>query len=163
MFKQTMRFLAVAATAFVFSVGQAYAQAEPTGCAISQQPAVAPFNLRQLHDQLNLSATQEVQWQTAVDAMRETHAAERMNADQMQAREETLLQQPILDLSALHAAHENVVAQDAPLPEQSAKAWLTFYSGLSDQQKTIFSAALRPYLEEVAHHAARPFEPRTGL
>jgi periplasmic protein CpxP/Spy len=63
----------------------------------------------------------------------------------------------------LHAAHENVVAQDAPLPEQSAKAWLTFYSGLSDPQKTIFSAALRPYLEEVAHHPARPFEPRTGL
>jgi periplasmic protein CpxP/Spy len=161
MFSKSCRILTVAAMTLILGIGQAYAQENVSD---SGTAAVATqLNMKQLHDQLNLNADQEVQWQSVLDAMRESHSAARMNADQMQAQEQALLQQPILDLAALHAAHEQVVQADAPLPGQSAKAWLTFYRALNDQQKTTVSNALRPHFEDISHHPARPYEPRTGL
>ncbi|SAK60373.1 hypothetical protein AWB80_02579 [Caballeronia pedi] len=150
-------------TALSLGVGSApvYAQSLP----MDNPPAahVQPLDIRTLHERLNLTADQEVQWQAALDAMRQSHASERMNADQMQARMQAMLKQPILDLSALHAMDEKARQQDAPLSDQSAKAWLKFYSGLNDQQKTTFSDAIRPQFENIVHHPARPYEPRTGL
>jgi Spy/CpxP family protein refolding chaperone len=150
-------------TALSLGVGSApvYAQAMPVENDIAIH--VQPVNMRQLHDQLNLTPDQEVQWQAALDAMRQSHSSERMSADEMQSRMQTMLAQPILDLSALHAIHEKTAQQDAQLPEQSAKAWLRFYSSLNDQQKTTFSDAMRPQFENIAHHPARPYDPRTGL
>jgi hypothetical protein len=150
-------------TALSLGLGSApvYAQALPMDNAAAAR--VQPFDVRTLHDQLNLTADQEVQWQAALDAMRESHSSERMNADQMQARIQTMLKQPILDLPALHALDQKIRQQDAPLSEQSAKAWLKFYGSLNDQQKTTFSDAIRPQFENIAHHPARPYDPRTGL
>ena len=150
-------------TALSLGVGSApvYAQAMPVENDIAIH--VQPVNMRQLHDQLNLTPDQEVQWQAALDAMRQSHSSERMSADEMQSRMQTMLAQPILDLSALHAMHEKTGKQDAQLPEQLAKAWLRFYSSLNDQQKTTFSDAMRPQFENIAHHPARPYDPRTGL
>jgi periplasmic protein CpxP/Spy len=153
----------VAASSFAFATMPVYAQSIPSESSNEVAIQVQQVNIRQLHDQLNLNADQEVQWQAAIDAMRDSHAAERMNGDQMQQRVQQMLQQPILNLDALHAAHLKTEQQDASLPEQSAKAWLKFYSGLNDQQKRTFSDALRPQLENVAHHPARPYDPRTGL
>ena len=163
MFSKTSRLIAAAIVAMSVGIGSACAQSASIISDPMQQ--IQPVNMRQLHDQLNLNPSQEVQWQTALDAMRQSHAAERMNADLMQQQTAAMLQKPILDLSALHAAHEKVtVQQDAhQSPEQSAKAWLSFYNGLNDQQKTIMSDALRPELEKIAHHAAHPIDPRTGL
>ncbi|BAN24701.1 periplasmic heavy metal sensor [Caballeronia insecticola] len=150
-------------TALSLGVGSApvYAQAMPND--IDTAVHAQPLNMRTLHDQLNLSADQEVQWQAALDAMRQSHASERMNADQMQSRMQTMLKQPILDLSALHAMDEKARQQDAPLSDQSAKAWLKFYGSLNDQQKTTFSDAIRPEFANIVHHPARPYDPRTGL
>lgn len=163
MFSKTSRLIAVAAATIVFGVGQAYAQDEAGACQTVQQPVAAAFNLKDLHDQLNLNAAQEVQWQAAVDAMRQSHSAARMNADEMQVKEAALLQKPILDLAALHAMHEQAEQADAQLPEQSAKAWLAFYSGLDNQQKTLVSTAFKQQFENIAHHPAKPYDPRTGL
>lgn len=161
MFSKASRLIAVSAIVMTLGIGTACAQSSPSISDASEQ--TQPMNLKQLHDQLNLTPQQEIQWQGALDAMRESHASERMNADVMAQQTEAMLQKPILDLSALHAAHEKVLQQDAQLPEQSAKAWLTFYNGLNEQQKTIVSTALKPGLEKAAKHAARPFDPRTGL
>jgi periplasmic protein CpxP/Spy len=151
----------VAASSFAFATTPVYAQATPSDNGTVLQ--VQRLDIRQLHDQLNLNADQEVQWQAALDAMRDSHAAERMNGDQMQQRVQQMLQQPIIDLDALHAAHVKTEQQDAQAPEQSAKAWLKFYDSLNDQQKRAFSDALRPQFENVSHHPARPYDPRTGL
>ncbi|KXU95197.1 hypothetical protein CR51_25645 [Caballeronia megalochromosomata] len=150
-------------TALSLGLGSApvYAQALPMDDAPAAR--VQPLDMRTLHERLNLTADQEVQWQAALDAMRESHSSERMNADQMQARMQMMLKQPILDLSALHAMDEKARQQDAPLSDLSAKAWLKFYGGLNDQQKTTFSDAIRPQFENIAHHPARPYDPRTGL
>jgi periplasmic protein CpxP/Spy len=150
-----------AASSFAFATMPVYAQALPSENETAIQ--VQQINLRQLHDQLTLNTDQEVQWQAAIDAMRDSHASERMNGDQMQQRVQSMLAKPILDLDALHAAHLQTAQQDDKLPEQSAQAWLKLYRGLNDQQKRIFSDALRPQLENISHHPARPYDPRTGL
>jgi hypothetical protein len=161
MFSKTSRYVAAAFIGLSFGMGSAFAQSVPPMTTVMQQ--IQRVNLKQMHDQLNLTPSQEIQWQAALDATRESHAAERMNADVMQQQTAAMLDKPILDLSALHAAHEKAVQQDAGLPEKSAKAWLTFYHGLNDAQKTIVSNALRPELAKIAQHAARPIDPRTGL
>ncbi|MEJ0002876.1 MAG: periplasmic heavy metal sensor [Pararobbsia sp.] len=161
MFRKTPRLLLIAATAFVLVVGQTRAQDDASPCRPSE-PAV-PFNLKQLHDELNLDPAQEVNWQSVIDAMQQSHSSARMGADEMQVQEQTLLQQPILDLAAVHAAHDKVAQADEQLREKSANAWLSFYKGLSDQQKTLVSAALKPHFAEISKHPARPYEPRTGL
>ncbi|TDN66927.1 periplasmic heavy metal sensor [Paraburkholderia sp. BL10I2N1] len=144
---KTSRFLAVAATSLALSLGIAHA-AQPDA------PMGGPGGaggwhghfmkeLSQLHSQLNLNADQEKQWQSALDTMKQTHEAERANHEQMKQQFKAMQQQPILDLNALHAAHQKVEQQDAQLREQSANAWLAFYNGLNDQQKTTVSTALK--------------------
>ncbi len=160
MFNSASRFFIVAAASMALSIGHAYAQEEDAPASQGQQ---SPLNMRQLHDQLSLNPNQEVQWQAALDALRQSHDTERMSADQMQLQLQSLLQQPVLDLAAIHAAHLKVEQQDAQLREQSATAWITFYSGLTDQQKTIVSTALKPQFAAIGRHPARPFDPRTGL
>lgn len=157
----------IAASALAFASLPANAQALPANIIgnVSNANEARPqaIDIRQLHDTLNLTATQEVQWQAALDAMRNSHAVAKMNADQMQVSMRSLIDQPVLDLNAIHAAHLKAAQADALLPEQSSKAWLAFYSGLNNDQKKVFSDAMRPQLAFVAHHAARPFDPRTGL
>jgi periplasmic protein CpxP/Spy len=153
---------AVVASSFAFGTAQAYAGTLPS---VDSDTAihVQPINLRDLHDRLNLTADQDAQWQAALFAMRESHAEAQTHAAELLQSTQTMLTQPILNLSAIHAAHIEAEQQDAQLPERSAKAWLTFYNTLNDQQKKTFSDAMRPQLENVPHHAARPYEPRTGL
>ncbi len=118
--------------------------------------------MKELHSQLGLNAQQEALWQTALDTMRQSHAAERLNEDQLQ-QVEAQQQQPILDLKAIHAAHLKAEQQDAQLREQSANAWIAFYDGLDNQQKTSVSTLLNQQFSEIARHPAVPYEPRTGL
>jgi periplasmic protein CpxP/Spy len=153
-----VRVIAVAAAALSLSVGAAQAaQADaPTGNQFMAQ-------MKDLHPQLSLNAAQETLWQTALDTMRQSHAAERLNQDQLQQQREALQQQPILDLKAIHAAHLKAEQQDAQLREQSANAWIAFYDGLNNQQKTSVSALLNQQFAEIARHPAVPYEPRTGL
>jgi periplasmic protein CpxP/Spy len=153
-----VRVIAVASAALSLSIGAAQAaQADaPTGNQFMAQ-------MKDLHPQLSLNAAQETLWQTALDTMRQSHAAERLNQDQLQQQREALQQQPILDLKAIHAAHLKAEQQDAQLREQSANAWIAFYDGLNNQQKTSVSALLNQQFAEIARHPAVPYEPRTGL
>ncbi|MGF6756884.1 periplasmic heavy metal sensor [Paraburkholderia sp. GAS334] len=147
---KTSRFLAVAASSLALSLGIAYA-AQPAAPMGGPGGPGGPGGwhghfmkeLSQLHGQLNLNADQEKQWQTALDTMKQTHEAERANHDQMKQQFKSMQQQPILDLNAMYAAHQKIEQQDAQLRGQSANAWLAFYNGLNDQQKTTVSTALK--------------------
>jgi periplasmic protein CpxP/Spy len=153
-----VRTIAVIAAALSLSIGAAQA-------AQADVPAGNQFmaQMKELHPQLSLNANQEALWQTALDTMRQSHAAERLNQDQLQQQREALQQQPILDLQAIHASHLKAEQQDAQLREQSANAWIAFYDGLNDQQKTGVSTLLNQQFAEIARHPAVPYEPRTGL
>ena len=99
--------------------------------------------LDKLHGQLNLNAEQEKLWQTALDTMKQNHAAMRESHQQMRAQMESMKQQPILDLNAMYAAHQKIEQQNAQLRDQTSAAWLNFYNALNDQQKTTVSTALK--------------------
>ncbi|NLP61809.1 Spy/CpxP family protein refolding chaperone [Paraburkholderia sacchari] len=98
---------------------------------------------KRLHDKLNLNAAQEKQWQAALDTMKQNHEAMRKNHEQIKQQFDSMKSQPILDMNALHATHQRVEQQDAQLREQTAQAWLAFYNGLNDQQKTTVSSAFK--------------------
>ena len=99
--------------------------------------------LDQLHGQLNLNADQEKLWQTALDTMKQNHAAMRESHQQMRAQMESMKQQPILDLNAMYATHQKIEQQNAQLRDQTSAAWLNFYNALNDQQKTTVSTTLK--------------------
>jgi protein CpxP len=155
MSQRTSRFLAVAAASLAFAAGAAHAaQNEPPPGGLGGPGGGGSSGhfmqqLNQLHGQLKLDAHQEQQWQDAVDTMKQTRETTRANHKQMHRQFQAMQQQPILDLNALHAAHQRIEQQDAQLREQSANAWLNFYNGLNDQQKTTVSTALKQHFAKM--------------
>jgi len=144
--KKMSRVLAVAASALAIGAGAAYA-AQPAmhGGAGGSGGWHGQFmkQLTQLHDELKLNADQEKQWQAALDTMKQSHEAMRANHEQMKSQFKAAQQQPILDLNAMAAAHQQIEQKDAQLRQQTTDAWLKFYNGLNDQQKTTVSTALK--------------------
>ncbi|HWT36658.1 MAG TPA: periplasmic heavy metal sensor [Paraburkholderia sp.] len=156
MSKKTSRFLAVAAASLALSLGSAFA-AQPSDGPGGPGMGHGGWHhggfmkeLNQLHGQLKLNADQEKSWQAALDTMKQSHEAERANHEQMRQQFKQLQQQPILDLNAMHAAHQQIEQKDAQLREQTATAWLNFYNGLNDQQKTTVSTALKQHFAKMA-------------
>jgi periplasmic protein CpxP/Spy len=158
MSSRTVRVLAAAAAAMFVSIGAAHAgtTGTPAGNEFIQQ-------MQALQPQLNLSSAQQTAWDVAMDTMRQSHVTARMNEDQFQQQFESAQQQPILDLRAIHAANLKVEKEDAQLREQSANAWINFYDGLNNQQKTTLSAVLKEQFAAIQKHPGNPYEPRTGL
>ncbi|SAL24795.1 hypothetical protein AWB67_00960 [Caballeronia terrestris] len=162
MLKQT-RILAITAAALAMTIGAANAAtpapdaSPPGGPGMAMAGPGGPGHdghrmemrmqkqLNELHGQLKLNADQEKLWQTALDTMKQNHTAMRESHKQMRQQFEAAQQQPILDLNAMHAAHQKIDAQNAQLKEQTATAWLNFYNSLNDQQKTTVSTALKKH------------------
>ena len=160
MSNKTSRFLAVAAASLAISIGAAYA-AQPAGQASGPGMAMSGHDghggwhnhfmqeINKLHGQLNLNADQEKLWQTALDTMKQNRTAMRASHQQMREQFKSMQQQPILDLNAMHAAHQKIDQQNAQLREQTATAWLNFYNSLNDQQKTTVSTALKQHFAKM--------------
>ncbi|RFU46134.1 periplasmic heavy metal sensor [Paraburkholderia sp. DHOC27] len=142
------RFVAVAAASLSIGLGAAYA-AQPSapgpGGPGGWHHDHFMQEMNQLHGQLNLNADQEKQWQAALTTMKQNRETERANHKQMHEQMKSMQQQPILDLNALHDMHQKAEEQNHQLHEQTSAAWLTFYNGLDDKQKTIVSTALKQH------------------
>lgn len=159
MYQKTSRFFAVAATSLALSIGVASAQTQTPAPQQHMAGAHGGWHhrghgqfkkqLEQLHAKLNLNADQEKQWQAALTTMKQNRETARANRKQMKAQFDSLKNQPILDLNAMHAAHQHFAEQDAQLREQTASAWLAFYNGLNDQQKTTVSTALKAHFAKM--------------
>ncbi|WP_028226138.1 periplasmic heavy metal sensor [Paraburkholderia ferrariae] len=157
MYKKTSRILAIAAASLALTMGAAHAQTPPPGGpggpggpgmhAMHHGDFMMGF--KKLHDKLNLNADQEKQWQAALDTMKQNHEQMRKIHEQLKQQFEAQKNQPILDLNALHAAHQQAEQQSAQLREQNAQAWLSFYNGLNDQQKTTVSTALKEHFAKM--------------
>jgi Spy/CpxP family protein refolding chaperone len=167
MLKQS-RFLAITAAALALSIGAVNAA---SAAAPDAQPPAGPGMmggpgghdghrmemrmkkaLDKLHGQLNLNADQEKLWQSALDTMKQNHAAMRQSHEQMRAQMQSVKQQPILDLNAMYAAHQKIEQQNAQLRDQTSAAWLNFYNALNDQQKTTVSTALKQRFAKMEEH-----------
>jgi Spy/CpxP family protein refolding chaperone len=114
--------------------------------------------LDELHGQLKLNADQEKLWQTALTTMKQNHQAMRESHKQMRDQFKSMESQPILDLNAMHAAHQKIEAQNAQLREQTTTAWLNFYNALNDQQKTTVSTALKKHFAKMHEHEHKMHE-----
>ncbi|OJA66067.1 hypothetical protein BGV67_13205 [Burkholderia ubonensis] len=151
MYKKTSRVAIAAATMLVLAFGAAHAAPAadappPGGPGMHQMHGHegGPFGaILRLHDQLKLTAAQEQQWQTAVNTMKQNRDAMRKSHEQMREQFNAQQNQPILDLNAMHAARQQAEQQNAQLREQTSAAWLAFYNGLNDQQKTTVSTAIK--------------------
>ncbi|MCQ0029307.1 periplasmic heavy metal sensor [Burkholderia glumae] len=167
MYKKTSRMAIAAATVLALSLSAA-AQAQTAGAAMPPADAhggpgphwhrhggpEAVFE--RLHDQLGLNAQQEQQYQAAAATSKQNRQAMRRNVEQARSQLEAAQSQPILDLDALHSARQQVEQQNALLREQTERAWLAFYDGLNDQQKTTVSAALKQQFANMkARHEQR--------
>ncbi|WP_322014431.1 periplasmic heavy metal sensor [Paraburkholderia sp. J12] len=154
MYKKTSRILAIAAASLALTMGAAHAQTPPPGGpggpgmhAMHHGDFMMGF--KKLHDKLNLNADQEKQWQAALDTMKQNHEQMRKIHEQLKQQFEAQKNQPILDMNALHAARQQAEQQGAQLREQNAQAWLAFYNGLNDQQKTTVSTALKEHFAKM--------------
>ncbi|MGS0896549.1 periplasmic heavy metal sensor [Burkholderia stagnalis] len=154
MYKKTSRVAMAAAAVLALAFGTAQAAQpddapQPGGPGMHQKGwhghhGGGPFGvIMKLHDQLKLNASQEQQWQAAIDTMKQGREAMRKSHEQMREQFKAQQNQPILDLSAMHAARQQAEQQNAQLREQTSAAWLAFYNGLNDQQKTTVSTALK--------------------
>ena len=154
MSNKTSRILAVAAVSLSIGIGAAFA-AQPSG-----QPGMGHGGpggwhhnfmeqINKLHGQLNLNAEQEKLWQTALTTMKQNREAMRANHKQMREQFKSMQQQPILDLNAMHDAHQKAEQQSQQLHEQTSAAWLNFYNSLNDQQKTTVSTAIKQHFAKM--------------
>jgi len=150
MYKKTSRVAIAAAAVLSLAFGIAHA-APPADMPPPGGPGMhhhmgdgGPFGvIEHLHDKLNLSAAQEQQWQTAVNTMKQDREAMRKSHEQMRAQFQAQQKQPILDLNAMNAAREQAEQQHTQWRAQTSAAWLAFYNGLNDQQKTTVSSAIK--------------------
>lgn len=174
------RFLAVSATSLALSIGTLSAvHAQEAASAPTLTPGQATharhagmhgkhgargwhgrhggfmLGLQKLHGRLNLKADQEKQYQDALNTAKQNHEAMRANFKQFRQQIDTLKQQPILDMSALHDARQHLAQQNAQLRDQTENAWLSFYNGLNDQQKTTVSNALKARFAKAGQHHAK--------
>jgi Spy/CpxP family protein refolding chaperone len=154
-----MRMLAAAVAALTLSLG-AYAAgaAGPGPDAGPGAGMMAPWHhhggmmqkqLADLHTRLKLNPQQEQLWQTAIDTMKRDHETARANRDKIHAQVKAMMQQPILDMNALHTAHMQEQQDNARLHEETATAWLAVYNALDDQQKTLVSDTFKQHFSKM--------------
>ncbi|MDR5787918.1 MULTISPECIES: periplasmic heavy metal sensor [unclassified Caballeronia] len=168
------RILTAAAAAIALTFGTAYAATNdappppppggpammggPGGHGAHRMEMRMQKQLDELHGQLKLNADQEKLWQTALTTMKQNRQAMRESFRQMHDQMKSMENQPILDLNAMHAAHQKIEQQNEQLREQTATAWLNFYNALNDQQKTTVSTALKKHFAKMREHEQRMHE-----
>jgi Spy/CpxP family protein refolding chaperone len=168
------RILTAAAAAIALTFGTAYAATNdapppppPGGPAMMGGPGGhgghrmemrMQKQLDELHGQLKLNADQEKLRQTALTTMKQNRQAMRESFRQMHDQMKSMENQPILDLNAMHAAHQKIEQQNEQLREQTATAWLNFYNALNDQQKTTVSTALKKHFAKMREHEQKMHE-----
>lgn len=149
---QKNRIVALGATFLALACGTAVAVQPPTHESRQER---FQRGLEQLHGKLHLNGDQDKLWSAALDTMRQNRAAERTARRQMRQQFEAAQKETVLDLNAMHSAHENALQQGRQLREQTSAAWLNFYNALDTQQKTIVSTALKNHWARMAGMRAK--------
>lgn len=162
--KMSQRWVAVAAAALALGFGTAYAAEEAMGGAGAwhhgwhghhhDDGTMLMMELGKLHNELKLTLTpaQEQAWQKALQTMNQAREAARADHEAAHKQFEALSQQPVIDLNAMHDAHEKLQSQEHERREQVAAAWLDVYNSLSEQQKKVVSDDIKARFAHMPHH-----------
>ena len=160
------RWVAVAAAALTLGFGTAYAVEAGSGPDGSghwhhewrghhhDEGMMLMMELGKLHNELKLTLTpaQERSWQNALDTMRQAREDARADHEAARKQFEALSQQSVIDLNAMHDAHEKLADKERQRREQVTAAWLKVYDSLSAQQKKVVSDDIKQHLARMAHH-----------
>lgn len=166
----SLRWVAVTAAALALGVGTAYAVEGAPGADGGgpwhhawrghhhDEGMMLMVELGKLHNELKLTLTpaEEQLWQNALQTTKQAHEAERADHEAARKQFEALAQQPVIDLNALHDAHEKLENQERDRHEQVTAAWLKVYNSLSDPQKKVVS-------DDIKQHFARMMRHRDGM
>jgi protein CpxP len=154
--RSPIRLFAAAIAAVTLSLGAYAAGSNAPGSSAGHGAPWHPHRgfmmmkqLDDLHARLKLTPEQEKLWQTAADTMKRDGEAERANHEKVHAQLKAMLQQPILDMDALHTAHTQVQQESARLREETASAWLAVYDALDDPQKTMVSDLFKQHFSKM--------------
>ena len=111
------------------------------------------MELGKLHNELKLTLTpaQEQLWQNALQTMKQAHEAARADGEAARTQFEALSQQSVIDLNAMHDAHEKLANQERQRREQVTAAWLKVYNGLTEPQKKVVSDDIKAHFARMAH------------
>lgn len=159
------RWVALAAAALTLGFGTAYAvegAPGPDGMGHwhhawrghhHDEGTLLMMELGKLHNELKLTLTaaQEQLWRNALQTMKQAQEAARADRDAARTQFEALSQQSVIDLNAMHDAHEKLANQERQRREQVTAAWLKVYNGLSEQQKKVVSDDIKAHFARMAH------------
>lgn len=156
--RNPLRLLAATAAALTLSLGAYAAGVAGPGPGLGGGPGAAWHHhggfmmdkqLADLHARLKLTPDQDKLWQAALDTTKRDRAAERAEHEKMHAQLKTMMQQPIIDMNALHSAHMQSQQDGARLRDETATAWLAAYNALNDQQKTMVSDTFKQHFAKM--------------
>ncbi|MGN6318528.1 periplasmic heavy metal sensor [Trinickia sp.] len=165
--RNPLRLLAATAAALTLSLGAYAAGVQGSGPALDGGPGAAWHHhggfmmekqLADLHARLKLTPDQDKLWQAALDTTQRDRAAERAEREKMHAQLKTMMQQPIIDMNALHSAHMQSQQDGARLRDETATAWLAAYNALNDQQKTMVSDTFKQHFAKMESMRERMHE-----
>src|SRR2546423_14872678 len=111
------------------------------------QPAHGHFGggfmgLGKIKDQLNLTTSQQVQWDAAVAQAKAAHATMQQNHQQLKQAMQAELAKPEPDLAAVAALSYSLRQGGQAARQQVRNAWLQLYATFSPEQKAVVKAAL---------------------
>ena len=131
-----VKLLATAAAALTLGFSTA-ASAQP-GPGMGADPgAMIERMLQHAKAKLNLDSSQQVAWDNAVAASKAAHQAMRANRQKVNDALQAELAKPQPDLASVAALGDEVAQQNRAQHVGARNQWLTLYSMLSPDQKTI--------------------------
>lgn len=116
--------------------------------AYGGEPGRMMARLQHVKAELNLSSTQEAQWNKAIERARAAKETNQLNRQQIRTAVQAELAKPAPDLRALAALKDNFRQQRASLHQAVREEWLLLYDLLSPTQKALVK-------EKMQHRLAR--------
>jgi Spy/CpxP family protein refolding chaperone len=107
------------------------------------------MGLGKIKSQLNLTTSQQVQWDAVVAQAQATHAAMKENRQQIKEVLQTELAKAEPDLAAVAAVSDSVRQAGITAHQQVRNAWLALYATFSPEQKAVVKTALIARLQRM--------------
>ncbi len=108
-----------------------------------------------LKGQLNLSASQQARWDSAVAAGKAARASVRTNMQNVRSVLNAELAKAEPDLAAVAAAADSARTQNEALRHQVRDTWLGLYATFSPDQKAVVKAAIEQRLARIDQWRAK--------
>lgn len=130
------RLMAITAAALTLGLAS-HVSAQPMGPGAGDPGEMIARMLHGAKAKLNLDSSQQIAWDNAVSASKAAHQAIRTNRQKVHDALQAELAKPQPDLAAVAALADDVAQQNRAQHITARNQWLTLYSMLSPDQKTM--------------------------